>query len=354
MAITSPQGFATAVLQGLGAPTTANNVQTIVDWMAAENPWPPPRNNPLNNGLGSGGGSGLGSYPSLDVAAQYVVQNLNSGNYGYPAVVSALMSNAPETTFKQAIINSDWAGGHYQGTDYGNGYTVNGTPPAGGGATAAPAAPQTVGSASNSGGSPSAPESTTIDGITYVTPPSDVANTSQAGLASQTSALAQLNATLVGYGFSTGDANTLTQWAWGEITNNVDPTQVALAIQTPGSAAYPVFEKYFPGFVSANTELQQQGLAAVSVQQYQQYQTQAQAMAQAAGLPAGFINSQDIGTLVGRNVSTAELARLNQATALAINSTPEQQAMFNQYFGAAYASGTLLPLGPMPPAAPED
>jgi len=148
------------------------------------------------------------------------------------------------------------------------------------------------------------------------------------------SAISQMNSTLAAYGFSGPDLTTLTNWAWGEITNNVDPSQVVLDIQTPGSPVYPIFEKQFPGFTSANQQLVNSGLPAVSVSQYQQYQTTAQAAAQAAGLPPGFINKNNIGTLVGNNVSTAELtSRLNDATALAINSTPEQQAMFNQYFG---------------------
>jgi hypothetical protein len=149
------------------------------------------------------------------------------------------------------------------------------------------------------------------------------------------------------YGFSGTDTETLTNWAWGQITNAVDPTQVAISMQTPGSAAYPVFEKYFPGFVAANAELNAQGLQAVSVQQYQSYQTQAQAMAQAAGLPAGFINSQDIGTLIGGNVSTSELSsRLNNALVLGYQSTPEDQGAFNQYFGTKYGDSGQGPLTP--------
>jgi hypothetical protein len=51
------------------------------------------------------------------------------------------------------------------------------------------------------------------------------------------------------------------------------------------------------------------------------------------------INSANVGTLVGNNVSTAELsARLNDAKALAYQSTPEQQAQFNSYFGQSYGS----------------
>lgn len=363
MAINSPQDFATAVLNDMGAPTSANNIKTMVDWIAAENAWPPPRNNPLNNGLGSGGGSGLGSYPSLEVAAQYAAQNLSSGDYGYPAVKAALMADAPEAQFKQAIINSSWAGGHYQGTDYGAGFSVGGAAPASnmtaadwqalsaagaaGGTqyleAAAAGSQSTTGSSSSTAAPTSnAPaQSVTIGGQTYTTPAGD------ANASTQISALGQMAATLAGYGFSGSDLQSLTSWAWTEMTGNVDPSQIAIDIQTPGSPVYPIFEKQFPGFTAANQQLTSQGLQAVSVSQYQQTQTSYEAIAQAAGLPPGFINSQDIGTLIGGNVSTAEFnARVNNAVALAYNSTPEQQAMFNQYFGTQYdASNPYLTQG---------
>ena len=140
---------------------------------------------------------------------------------------------------------------------------------------------------------------------------------------------------LAAYGFSPADAAAMAQAAWGEITTNADPTQIAIDIQTPGSQFYPIFEKYFPGFVSANEELQQQGLPAVSVAQYTQYQTQAMAMAQAAGLPPGLLGKDNIGQLIGGNVSISELtSRLNDATVLAINSTARAAVdRSTHYFG---------------------
>ena len=169
----------------------------------------------------------------------------------------------------------------------------------------------------------------------------------------QADALATIRSTLSAYGFTPAQTNELTQWAWTEITNNVDPTQIAIDLQTPGTEGYQVFAQQFPGFTAANAQLAAQGLPAVSVQQYSSYQTQAMAFAQAAGLPPGFINSQNIGTLIGGNVSSTELQdRINNAMTLAINSTPEQQAMFNQYFGTNYApnnpyitAGTPAPTG---------
>ena len=87
---------------------------------------------------------------------------------------------------------------------------------------------------------------------------------------------------LTAYGFTTDQVNQLTNWAWGEITSNTDPTQIAIDLQSQ-----PAFIQQFPGFAAANQELNAAGLPAVSVQNYQQYQTNAMAMAQAAGLALG-------------------------------------------------------------------
>jgi hypothetical protein len=176
---------------------------------------------------------------------------------------------------------------------------------------------------------------------TLATSSTNIAGSTYTGTNQQTSALSTIEANLQTYGFTPAQTTQLTNWAWGEITNNVDPTQIAIDLQNQ-----PAFQEAFPGFASANTELQKQGLPAVSVQQYQSYQTQAQAMAQAAGLPAGFINSENIGQLIGGNVSTSELSsRINNALTLAYQSTPEQQAMFNQYFGAQYGNVAGGPTG---------
>lgn len=148
----------------------------------------------------------------------------------------------------------------------------------------------------------------------------------------QASALDTIRGDLTAYGFTTDQVNQLTNWAWGEITSNTDPTQIAIDLQSQ-----PAFLQQFPGFAAANQELNAAGLPAVSVQNYQQYQTTATQMAAAAGLPSGFINSQNIGTLIGGNVGATELGnRLNDALTLSYQTTPEQLAQFNQYFGSKY------------------
>jgi hypothetical protein len=158
----------------------------------------------------------------------------------------------------------------------------------------------------------------------------------------QATALSTIEATLSAYGFNQSQVNTLTNWAWGEITQNVDPTQIAIDLQTPGTTGYQVFEQVYPGFVAANSSLNALGQPSLSVSQYQTYQTQAEQQAQAAGLPKGFVNSQNIGLFIGQGISSTELSnRINDAMALAYQSTPEQQQVFNQYFGTQDFNGYL-------------
>lgn len=148
----------------------------------------------------------------------------------------------------------------------------------------------------------------------------------------QASALDTIRSDLQTFGFTTDEVNQLTNWAWGEITTGTDATQIAIDLQSQ-----PAFIQQYPGFAAANQQLNAAGLPAVSAATYAQYQTQAQAMAKAAGLPDGFINSQNVGTLIGGNVSTQELSnRINDAMTLSYQSTPEQVQEFNQYFGTKY------------------
>ena len=196
-----------------------------------------------------------------------------------------------------------------------------------------------VGSASSAGAASNASGATAQaanpSAAAYVPQSStNIGGTTYTGTQGNVSALSTLESTLSQYGFSGTDLTTLTNWAWQELTTNTDPSQIVLDLQTPGSAAYPIFEKQFPGYTAANQELIKAGLPAVSVSQYQQYETNAFAAAQAAGLPPGMLNKNNIGTLIGANVSSAELtSRMNDAVALAYQSTPEQRSMFNQYFG---------------------
>ena len=59
--------------------------------------------------------------------------------------------------------------------------------------------------------------------------------------ASNQSALAQIKTTLTNYGFSADQVASLSAFAWGEIQNNIDPTQAALDLQNQ-----PAFIAKFP------------------------------------------------------------------------------------------------------------
>lgn len=337
------------------------------------------------NNIGNVGVYGGGPNPSYATLAEGVQAYINEMNS--PALAKAKAQWQGQSAAQQAAIigNSGYAGGGYNDGS-GPGSSLIADMSAFGASGAESAAPdmtaqdwQALAAAGAAGGtnylesaatqsqatnatstsanaSPTtnAPaESVTIGGQTYTTPAGD------ANASTQISAIGQMASTLASYGFSGSDLQSLTSWAWTEMTGNVDPSQIAIDIQTPGSPVYPIFQKQFPGFTAANQELTSQGLPAVSVSAYQGYQTQAMAIAQAAGLPPGFITSENIGTLIGGNVSTAELnARVNNAVALAYNSTPEQQAMFNQYFGTQYdannpytAAGGAAPSGHGPLSA---
>jgi hypothetical protein len=319
MAINNRQDFASAVLSKMGAPVTPNNVQTVVNWMIEENGgsnWAP-RNNPLNNGLGSGGGSGAGSYQSLEDAAMYAAQNLSAGNYGYPAAKAVLMADGTDSSFRQAIINSSWAGDHYAGTGYAQGRTMGSDP---GGAVTTDAVTGT-----GTGGTNTNPQnSVQVGGQTYT------------GQTSQTSALSSITSTMGSYGFSGQDLKDITSFAWGEITGNVDPSQVVLDLQN-----LPVFDKRFPGLKERTAA----GFDAMSVSDYLSYETAAQQQARVLGLPDGFMTSQEIGSLIAGNVSQNELSdRLNNVYVVANNATPEVKAQLKAYFGADITPGGLAAL----------
>jgi hypothetical protein len=105
--------WAALVLQDGKFPVTPNNLTVMLQWMDSENDpnywWL--RNNPLNNGLGSGGGAGFGSYDSLTIAASYVAQQLRRDLFS--GIAQAFDADAPVSVSVQAIIDSPWAGGHY-------------------------------------------------------------------------------------------------------------------------------------------------------------------------------------------------------------------------------------------------
>jgi len=110
--------WATLLLKNIGAPVTANNINNILRWQAAENPpasWYN-RNNPLNASLGTDKADGTGVYSDLTTAAKntatMIVQGYKGGAIG-GGIYTALMNNAPTDEFSIQVVNSNWSSNHY-------------------------------------------------------------------------------------------------------------------------------------------------------------------------------------------------------------------------------------------------
>jgi cell wall-associated NlpC family hydrolase len=108
--------WASAVLLQIGAPVSLNNVVNFLHWMAAEEPqqnpnnwWHQGLNNPLNLGPGN-------SYPTLYAAAvatgstKYLRGSLYANN-----ILPALQGDVSLSDFAEAVINSPWDFGGYDG-----------------------------------------------------------------------------------------------------------------------------------------------------------------------------------------------------------------------------------------------
>lgn len=111
------KAFATAVLQGLGAPASASNLQFFYAWMAAEGGHTNGAlYNPLNTTQeGYGGSNAVGNvkaYPNMQAGVQATIQTLQNGYY--TNVVDALKSGNGAGA-RNAVIASPWAASHYGG-----------------------------------------------------------------------------------------------------------------------------------------------------------------------------------------------------------------------------------------------
>jgi hypothetical protein len=301
------------------------------------------------NNIGNVGVYGGGPNPSFATVADGVQAYINEINSPVMASVKATAGQSLQAQ-AAALGASGYAGGHYNdGGGPGSSLLADSNVIASAGFGATTSVPQAniAGAASSSGAAnaPATPATatstvaSTADKTSFILPGSNIpgfdpkAQTEEAN-SSDVTALTQLEGNFTAYGFNSQQAGALTQWAWQEYTHNVDPTQIAIDLQTPGTQGYTIFQQVFPGFVQANAELNAIGQPAMSVNQYQQYQTQAEQAAHAAGLPPGFINSNNIGAFIGQGISSTELSqRITDASVLAYQSTPEQQKMFNQYFG---------------------
>lgn len=110
--------WAQDLLESMGAPVSAGNVQFIYDWEVSEGGGG--KYNPLNQGpvpghpelttTGSQYGGGAADFASYQAGIQGAVDYLNMPNY--TAVKAAIMNNDPVAA-RSALIASPWAASHY-------------------------------------------------------------------------------------------------------------------------------------------------------------------------------------------------------------------------------------------------
>lgn len=127
-------GWAHQLLQAIGAPESAGNVQFVYDWELAEGGGG--KYNPLNQGpvpghpelttTGSQYGGGAADFASWNAGIQGAADYLNMGNY--KGILTDLRSNNP-TGARNALIASPWAASHYGGgSQFPNSAIPGGTP----------------------------------------------------------------------------------------------------------------------------------------------------------------------------------------------------------------------------------
>jgi hypothetical protein len=115
----NPTQFAEAILEGLGAPLTANNEQTLVAWWEREGGAGPQfgvannddNYNPFNTTLAEPGAvstnsAGVKSYTSWDQGIAATLSTLEEP--AYASIVADLRANAPEATTAAAVGKSPW------------------------------------------------------------------------------------------------------------------------------------------------------------------------------------------------------------------------------------------------------
>lgn len=150
------------------------------------------------------------------------------------------------------------------------------------------------------------------------TPPSPTGPTQD-----QTDARTVVDQTLAEYGLQS-----LSSWAWQEITNGASSSQVLLDMyQTPQ------FKARFPGII----ERQQKGLPPISPADYVNYQDSLAQMESQYGLPKGMLtNASTVAEFIGNDVSTTEVqARVQQGYQAVAYAPPQVQQYFAAQFGAS-------------------
>lgn len=136
-------------------------------------------------------------------------------------------------------------------------------------------------------------------------------------------AVAILSQELTSWGFGS-DA---IQWAKQQIQSNNSIDQILFSLRNQ-----PFYQNSLFGQVA--TARSKAGLPAMTEAQILTYKDYAIGVAQQAGLPPGFISTQELVTLMGKDVSTAELdARITQGYTAASKADPATLAALSKYYG---------------------
>lgn len=139
----------------------------------------------------------------------------------------------------------------------------------------------------------------------------------------QNDAVAILSQELESWGFGQAAVN----WAKQQIQSNNSIDQILYSLRQQDFYKNSIF-----GQVAA--ERTKQGLPAMTEAQILSYKDYAIGLAQQAGLPQGFITDTELTTLMGSDVSTAELdARITQGYQAAIKTSPDVLQQLQDYYG---------------------
>lgn len=144
-------------------------------------------------------------------------------------------------------------------------------------------------------------------------------------------AVAILSQELTSWGFGQDAID----WAKAQIQSNNSIDQILYSLRQQD-----FYKKSIFGLVAA--ERTANNLPAMTEAQILSYKDYAIGVAQQAGLPPGFIDTPELVTLMGNDVSTAELdARITQGYVAALKSDPATLAAFRQYEGLGVGPGAL-------------
>lgn len=135
-------------------------------------------------------------------------------------------------------------------------------------------------------------------------------------------ARAVIDKTLEDYGLGE-----LSQWAWEAIQRGDPISKILIDLREQGA-----YKKRFKGL-----EIRREnGLSAMTEEEYINYELRAQALMRGANLPEGFYDKHDdFAELIGKNVTLDQLSRrINQGYREVQNAPQEVRRVFQEYFGA--------------------